>query len=68
MALISDTGGSSLSSHDHRLSAVTVWYVAFPFGPATAGRVAVASMTGNERRIQVEAMRRVAEKSMQEQN
>jgi hypothetical protein len=25
IALISDTGGSSLSSHDHLLSAVTVW-------------------------------------------
>lgn len=50
MALMSLTAGKSLSSHDHRLSAVTVWYVGFPFGPATAGLVDVANIENAERR------------------
>lgn len=59
---MSDTAGRSLSSHDHLFSAVTVWCVAFPFAPATAGRVEVANMAGSERRA---GMRLAAAHSMQ---
>ena len=65
IALTSDTGGSSFSSHDHLFSAVTLWYVAFPFGPATAGRVEVASIAGNERRIEGKVTCLIAEMSIQ---
>ena len=66
MALISDTEGRSLSSHDHRLRAVTVWYVALPFGPATWGLVDIAAMdiVGNERRVAGEQKRLVAASSI----
>ena len=47
------------------MSAVTVWYIGFPFGPATVGLVAVANMAGVERRTKGEAMRRTAESSIQ---
>jgi hypothetical protein len=61
-----ETAGSSLSSHDHLLSAVTVWYVALPFGPATWGRVDVAIMdiVGNERRVEGMQKRFVAASSI----
>ena len=57
--LTSDTGGSSLSPHDHLLSAVTVWYVALPYGPAAAGRVEVAIMVGSVCRKEGEQKRLV---------
>jgi hypothetical protein len=41
---MSETEGKSLSSHDHRFSAVTVWWEALPSGPATWGLVEVAIM------------------------
>ena len=44
---------------------VRVWYVAFPFGPATAGRVEVASIAGNERRIEGKVTCLIAEMSIQ---
>jgi hypothetical protein len=53
-----------LSSHDHLLSAVTVWYVALPFGPATWGRVDVANMVGSERRAEGEQKRFAAAHSI----
>jgi hypothetical protein len=55
---MSDTGGSSLSSHDHLFSAVTVWYVARPLGPATWGLVDVANMVGSECRVAGEQRKR----------
>lgn len=45
-----------------------MWYVAFPFGPATAGLVEVASMSGTERRTECDVMRRVAARSIQREN
>lgn len=57
-----------MSSHDHLLSAVTVWYVAFPFGPVTAGRVeAIAEMArrvGGAMRLEAE-LRMVRMRTMQ---
>ena len=58
------TAGRSLSSHDQRLSAVTVWYVGFPFGPATAGLVDVANIENAERRTGEIEMRFVVARSI----
>lgn len=58
------TAGNSLSSHDHLLRAVTVWYEGFPFWPAGAGRVEVANMSSSERREQSSEQRLVAADSI----
>lgn len=61
---MSDTAGKSLPLHDHLFSAVTVWYVALPFGPATAGLVEVANMVESERQVKSGEKRFVAASSI----